>query len=168
MVKVVIIINGAGGAGKDTLCEYVSAHLNSVNVSSITPIKDIAGSYGWNGEKDEASRKFLSDLKRTFIDFNNLPTEYLLTEYADFMNGPAVVFFAHVREPSEIDKFKERIQSPCVTLLIRRSENKSWGNDSDDDVENYSYDYYFDNDKALDETQIEFHSLICKIMNEVG
>lgn len=168
MVKVVIIINGVGEAGKDTLCEYVSAHLNSINVSSITPIKDIAGNYGWNGEKDEVSRKFLSDLKKTFSDFNNLPTEYLLTEYANFMNDSAVVFFAHIREPLEIDKFKKRIKSPCVTLLIRRGENKSWGNDSDDDVENYSYDYYFDNDKALEESQTEFHSLISKIMNEVG
>jgi len=165
MDKLVIIINGIGGAGKDTLCEYIATHFETINVSSITPIKEIAGNYGWNGEKNEVSRKFLADLKKVFTDFNDLPTKYLMDEYDKFINGTAMIFFAHIREASEIEKFKRQITTPCVTLLIRRSENKSWGNESDDDVENYAYDYYFDNDKALEETQKEFHALISSILN---
>jgi len=164
MNKLVIIINGIGGAGKDTLCDYIATHFETINVSSITPIKEIAGKNGWNGEKNEVSRKFLADLKKTFTDFNDLPTEYLMDEYHKFINGTAMIFFAHIREASEIEKFKQRISTPCVTLLIRRGENKSWGNESDDDVENYAYDYYFDNDKTLEETQKEFHTLISSIL----
>ena len=63
MNKVVIVINGAGGVGKDTLCELASLHFKVFNVSSITPIKEIASMCGWSGAKDDKSRKFLSDLK---------------------------------------------------------------------------------------------------------
>ncbi|MCL2718903.1 MAG: AAA family ATPase [Lachnospiraceae bacterium] len=164
--KLTIIINGVGGAGKDTLCDYISTHFETINVSSITPIKDIARNYGWDGEKDEVSRKFLADLKKTFIDFNDLPTEYLVDEYEKFIDSSAEIFFAHIREAAEIDKFKARVKIPCVTLLIRREENKSWGNCSDDDVEKYAYDYYFENVKALKETQKEFCALICKILSD--
>jgi len=160
MNKLVIIINGIGGAGKDTLCEYIATHFKTINVSSITPIKEVAMKNGWNGEKNEVSRKFLADLKKVFTDFNNLPTEYLMTEYEKFIIGPAEIFFAHIREASEIDKFKQRVKAPCVTLLIRRNENKSWGNESDDDVENYKYDYYFNNDKELEKSQHEFLKLV--------
>jgi len=165
MKKLVIIINGIGGAGKDTLCEFVSEYFETINVSSITPIKEIAAKHGWNGEKDEVSRKFLADLKKTFIDFNNLPTEYLMTEYEKFLDSPAKILFAHIREASEIDKFWKRVKSPCVTLLVRRNVNTSWGNDSDDDVENYKYDYYFNNDKVLEEAQNDFLELINDILN---
>ncbi|MCL2051563.1 MAG: AAA family ATPase [Lachnospiraceae bacterium] len=167
MKKIVIIINGVGGAGKDTLCDYVSAHIEAVNVSSITPIKDIAQNYGWDGEKTESSRKFLADLKRTFIDFNDLPTEYLLGEYEKFTKGTAEIFFAHIREAAEIEKFKERIKGmSCVTLLIRRGESISWGNSADDEVEKYAYDYYFDNDKELGEAEVDFCSLVLRILND--
>ena len=165
MDKLVIIINGIGGAGKDTLCEYISTYFETINVSSITPIKEIARKHGWNGEKDETSRKFLADLKKAFTEYNDLPTKYLMDEYAKFINGQARIFFAHIREASEIEKFRKRVKTPCVTMLIRRSENKSWGNDSDDEVENFAYDYYFNNDKVLEETQKDFHVLISSILN---
>ena len=51
MKKTVIVINGAGGVGKDTLCDAVALHLPTCNISSITPIKEIARTFGWNGEK---------------------------------------------------------------------------------------------------------------------
>ena len=57
MEKIVIIINGLGGAGKDTLCDLVAKHYKVRNVSAITPIKNIAQKYGWNGEKDVKSDK---------------------------------------------------------------------------------------------------------------
>ena len=40
MKKTVIVINGAGGVGKDTLCEFAEKHFKVMNVSSITPIKE--------------------------------------------------------------------------------------------------------------------------------
>ena len=57
--KIVIIINGKGGAGKDTVCEIAARYFNVEIISAITPIKDIARQHGWNGEKDNKARKFL-------------------------------------------------------------------------------------------------------------
>ena len=48
MKKAVIVINGAGGVGKDTLCDLAAKHFNVYNVSSITPIKEIASLCGWD------------------------------------------------------------------------------------------------------------------------
>ncbi|MBO5879339.1 MAG: hypothetical protein J6Q68_02150, partial [Clostridia bacterium] len=67
MKKLVMVINGAGGVGKDTLCDFASAHFSVMNISSITPIKEIAAMCGWNGEKSDKARKFLSDLKALSI-----------------------------------------------------------------------------------------------------
>ena len=57
--KVAVVINGAGGVGKDTLCNLAAKHFRVLNVSSITPIKEIAAECGWRGEKDDKARKSL-------------------------------------------------------------------------------------------------------------
>ncbi|MBE6949510.1 MAG: hypothetical protein E7456_06655 [Ruminococcaceae bacterium] len=157
MKKIAIIINGAGGVGKDTLCDIAARHFKVVNVSSITPIKEIAANYGWNGEKNAKSRKFLSDLKRVFIDYNDLPTNYLYEQYKAFVDSDNEVYFAHIREGEEIDKLKSLIGEGCVTLLVeRQTGNNEWGNTSDDEVKNYKYDHIFDNNKPLDEVEKDF------------
>ena len=81
MKKTVIVINGAGGVGKDTLCELASKHFKVYNVSSITPIKEIASMCGWRGEKDDKARKFLSDLKRLTVEYNDYPTVWAKARY---------------------------------------------------------------------------------------
>ena len=85
MKKLVIVINGSGGAGKDTLCDMAAKHFETVNVSSIDPIKRIARENGWNGEKDLKSRKFLADLKQLFTEYNDLPTKYIIEKYKEFL-----------------------------------------------------------------------------------
>ena len=57
MKKLAIVINGAGGVGKDTLCNLAAKHLKVRNISTITPIKEIAAMAGWDGSKDDRSRK---------------------------------------------------------------------------------------------------------------
>ena len=53
----VVLINGAGGSGKDTLVElfrtYVFNDYTVGNISTIDKIKSIAQTMGWKGEKDE-------------------------------------------------------------------------------------------------------------------
>lgn len=164
MDKMVVIINGKGGVGKDTLCGFAGEKFDVMNISSITPIKDIARQYGWNGEKDPRSRKFLAALKQAFVDYDDLPYKYLVQEYEKFLQGSAQILFAHIRERVEIEKFKEYIGIPCITLLIRRSSvGKDWGNASDDHVEDYDYDYIFDNDRTLEEAKRDFWAFIADI-----
>lgn len=166
--KLVIIINGTGGVGKDTMCEIAARYYPVDNISSITPVKDIASLCGWNGEKDDKSRKFLSDLKALLTNYNDYPNLYLMKKYEDFMKGDKQLLFVHIRECGEIDKFRRKIKTPCITLLIKRTnmEEVTWGNVSDDMVENYDYDYTFDNNRPLEETDKVFIDFLGDILNE--
>ncbi|MCI8274883.1 MAG: hypothetical protein HFI66_04605 [Lachnospiraceae bacterium] len=158
MEKLVIIINGKGGSGKDTLCDFAGRRFKVKNVSAITPIKDVAGRFGWNGEKDGKSRKFLADLKQACVEYNDLPFRYLAGEYGQFLEGSDDLMFVHIREGEEIDKFKRIVKLPCVTLFVSRKERDGLclGNASDDGVKNYQYDYEYRNDKGLSEAEEDF------------
>jgi len=153
MEKITIVINGVGGCGKDTLIEILSTHKKIRNKSSIEPVKEIAKHCGWDGSKDDKSRKFLSDLKQLLTAYNEYPLSYLLSEQDKFINSDEELMFVHIREPHEIDKFKKHSKTKTYTLLITpRSElaGKVYGNASDDDVAKYHYDFTFNNDQPLE------------------
>ncbi len=169
MEKTVVIINGAGGVGKDTLCELASRHFKITNVSSITPIKEIAAEFGWNGQKDDKSRRFLAELKRLSVEYNDFPTRWAVERYREFLLSDSDILFVHIREPEEIEKLVRATDGRAKTLLIRggeRTRQTAYGNAADDLVENYSYDYYYVNDKPLEVAEGEFVSLLKIIAEE--
>ena len=84
MKKLVMVMNGKGGVGKDALCQALESRFSVVNISSITPIKEIASQHGWQGEKTPEARRFLAELKRVFVEYNDLPTRYLVEQYGAF------------------------------------------------------------------------------------
>lgn len=156
-MKIVIIINGKGGSGKDTICDIVSKYYKVKNISSITPIKQIAKYGGWNGEKDDRSRKLLSDTKKAFTEYNDLSFNYLLNIYHEFISDDNEILFAHIREPKEIKKFKKAIATTCYTLLIKSNRtNKKYGNKSDDKVEEYKYDFVYKNNDSIENLESNF------------
>ena len=166
MKKTVIVINGAGGVGKDTLCDLASKHFKVRNISSITPIKELAALAGWDGRKDDKSRRFLSDLKQLCVNYNDFPTNWAKAIFDEFMQTDEQVLFVHIREPEEIAKFIAATNGFAKALLVRggdRMKKSSYGNRSDDEVENYKYDYYFYNDKSLEEAERE----LCKLLNDI-
>jgi cytidylate kinase len=152
-MKLAIVINGAGGVGKDTLCAIAATKYKVRNVSSITPIKELAARCGWKGEKTDRARKFLSDLKRLSIEYSDFPTQYLTEQYMEFLSGDEEILFAHIREPEEIAKFVSATEGRAVTLLVRAGRRfvhgNKYGNTSDDCVEEYPYNYIFYNDRPL-------------------
>ena len=160
MKKIAMVINGAGGVGKDTLCDLADKHFGVMNISTITPIKEIAAQCGWDGTKDARARKFLSDLKRLCVEYNDFPTNWALERYHSFLKDDSLdILFVHIREAGEIKKFVDATGGEAKTLLIRggdRMNKAHYGNVSDDEVENYEYDYYFVNDKGFDETEKAF------------
>ena len=167
MNKLVMVINGRGGVGKDALCDALTKQFKVINKSSVDPIKEIASRYGWQGEKTPQARKFLADLKQVFVEYNDLPTRYLLDQYHQFMDSDADIFCAHIREASEIAKFIELIPTHKITMLIRRPDPNGkvvYGNSADDLVESYTYDYIYDNVLPLEESGEAFCSLIAKIL----
>ena len=169
MKKAVIVINGAGGVGKDTLCDLAAKHFRVYNVSSITPIKEIAALCGWDGSKDDRSRKFLADLKQISVEYNDYPTLWAKERYKEFLVSENEIMFLHIREPEEIEKFVRATDGYAKTLLIRggaRMTKTNYGNAADDSVEQYKYDYYYVNEKDLDTAEKEFCALLGKITEE--
>lgn len=160
----VVIINGIGGSGKDTFVEYCKDILDEgswfarcLNVSTVDYVKEIAGYCGWNGEKDPASRKFLSDLKKAMTEWRDLPVMDVkghLNRFSQMSKWNGIeqtVAFVHCREPEEIARLVGELNA--TTLLIRRESAESIQqiNDSDNNVLNYSYDYVVQNEGTLDD-----------------
>ena len=169
MSKKLLIINGAGGVGKDTLCDLGAKHFKVYNTSTIIPIKEIATQCGWDGSKDNKSRRFLSDLKKLCVEYNDYPTMWALERYREFLSSDNEIMFLHIREPEEIEKFVRSTDGEAKTLLIRggdRMKRSNYGNASDDCVENYEYDYYFVNDKTLAEAEADFKEFLASVLAE--
>ena len=160
MKKIVLVINGNGGIGKDSLLIFAQKYIALRNISSVTPIKEIAAVGGYDdNKKDEKSRQLISDLKKLFIAYNDLPLNYVRKEYSKFLKSTKDEFLCvHIREPKEIDRLKKYIN--CKTLFIVRDGSKKWNNESDDNASKYKYDYTFENNKPLAEGGKDFVELL--------
>ena len=113
------------------------------------------------------ARKFLSDLKRTLVEYNDYPTTWAIGEYNEFLTSDEEVMFVHIREAEEIEKFVKGTSGAAKTLLVRggeRMKKTAYGNASDDLVEAFAYDYYYVNEKTLDVAESEFCELISQII----
>ena len=150
----IVIINGQGGAGKDTFINFCGKYTQRTvcNISSVAPIKEVAKMLDWNGEKDKKGRKLLSDLKRVSKEYNNFPVKYMLysikRSIKDYDNP---LIFLHIREIDEITEIKE-ILNEAFTLIIV-NEHTEYGNDSDDNIYDYDYDYTVLNYKSLEDLE---------------
>ena len=169
MKKLVFVINGRGGVGKDTLCDFAARAFSVKNESSVTPVKALAAQVGWHGEKTDRARKFLSDLKALMIAYNDYPTVWATEQYRDFMASDQEIMFFHIREAEEIDKFIRATNGKAKALLIRRAavHQGAYGNRSDDQVEQYHYHYVFDNDLPLEQAGAAFVAFLREIYDSV-
>ncbi len=169
MKKLTLVINGRGGVGKDTLCEAAAARFRTRNISSITPIKALAALCGWQGEKTDRARRFLAELKALTAAYNDYPTQKITEEYRAFLESDDEILFVHIREGDEIRKFVEATGGEAKTLLVRadrRLPPHTYGNASDDEVENYPYDLYFSNDEARGVAGERFCELLGELLGE--
>lgn len=169
MKKLVFVINGRGGVGKDTLCDYAARYFRVTNLSTIMPIKDLAAQCGWQGEKTDRARRFLSDLKAVLAAYNDYPTLWAKERYLEFLAGDDQIMFMHIREAEEIEKFVRATDGRAKTVLIRREavHREAYGNRSDDEVESIAYDYTYNNDLPLDEAGEGFVAFLSEIWNSV-
>ena len=171
MKKLVLVINGRGGVGKDTLCNFAAERYVVRNISSITPVKALAAQCGWTGGKSDRDRRFLSDLKALLVAYNDNPTVWVMGEYRSFLESAEQILFVHIREGEEIRKFVEATGGRARTLLVRGGNRMparpAYGNNSDDLVEAYHYDYCYVNDRPLEEARVSFLTLLSEIYASV-
>lgn len=162
MEKRIIIINGTGGSGKDTFVEFCSKYGKVVNFSSVDKVKEIARMIGWNGQKEEKDRKFLSDLKKLTTEYNDMAFNSIKEAIEKFKTSDNEAIFIHIREPEEILRAAKYFNAK--TLLVKRLgvENIK-SNYSDANVDNYDYDFIIENTtlEELDKKAKKFISNLC-------
>lgn len=156
----IIVINGMAMVGKDTfvnLCHEINQ--NIIQISTIDFVKSVAKFAGWNGVKDEKSRKFLSDLKDILEEYNDIPNKKI----DEFISArPNNIIFIHAREPHNIAYYKEKYNA--VTLLITNPNVKTIiSNHADKNVFNYDYDYIIENNNTLAELKNKAREFLKKI-----
>jgi hypothetical protein len=155
-MKKIIVINGSGTSGKDEIAKIAQSFLKiKVKViSSVDKVKEIAEQLGWYGHKNDLGRKFLSDLKDAWTNFNNGPLMDISKKIDELDSNQDWLIFVHIREPEEIYKIKNFTglkdnHGEIVTLLIRRSNIEKFNNHADQEVEEYPYDYIIENNGTL-------------------
>lgn len=160
MDKKVIIINGTGGSGKDTFVQFCSEFANVTNISSVDKVKEAAKILvGWNGEKDEKSRKLLVDLKQLSINYNDAPTKYVEEQYDLFQKSDSEYLFIHIREISEIKKIKKMLKAKTL-LVVNPRIALITSNESDGNVYKYNYDYIIENNGTLEDLKLKARQFI--------
>lgn len=150
-MKEIFIINGSGGVGKDTFVEFCEKYCRVKNISSVDNVKEAARILtGWDGTKDEKSRKLLVDLKQLGIEYNDAPFKYIVQSVQEFENNNEEIMFIHIREISEIEKVKKAINAKTI-LVTNKNVETITSNESDKNVENYEYDFHIKNDGTLED-----------------
>ena len=164
----IIIINGQGGAGKDTFinfCKKKNWDITIHSFSTVDFVKKIATQCGWEGEKTQESRRFLSDLKDAMTRYNDRPYYSVLEEIDRLLYNlhsfdiptDDLVIFIHAREPKDVKRWVDVLKAR--TLLIHRSSESIFDNHADRDVYTMDYDYMIVNNGTLDdlkEKAVEF------------
>lgn len=170
----VVIINGSGGSGKDTIVElfrtYVFNDYIVGNMSTIDKVKSIARTMGWKDEKDEEGRQFLADLKKAWTDYNNGANEEVLQniinwEYDEQLLNKEVILFIHCREPEAIGWFVDQLKNRNIdvcTVIVKRENIIEFFNEADKSVDNYNYDITILNNNTLEELE-----KVCKDFSEI-
>ena len=160
-MKNIYIINGSGGVGKDTFCYLVGKYVPVSVISSVDPIKQLAREIGWDGQKTERDRKFLSDLKDLTTDYNDYPMQYMKKSVSGFLNSDSKCLFIHIREPKEIEKAVKEFGAKTI-LVINSNVKQISTNHADANVTEYNYDIIIDNSGTLNNLD-EMARAFCKV-----
>lgn len=176
MDKQIFIINGSGGVGKDTFVNMVEKALEDIdygycidNYSSVTRVKEIMKSCGWDGiSKTEKDRKFMSDLKLLLTEYNDLPFKdmgYVADEFIHSSFENDRMLFFHIREPNEISRAAKEFNAK--TILVKRDSIKHiTSNMADENVYNYDYDIVIENNGTLEELHNKAKQFVADYEND--
>lgn len=150
-MKPVVIINGSGGVGKDTFVDLCRKWVRCTHISSVDIVKEAAQTLGWTGDKDERSRKFLSDLKILSTKYNDSPYKYIMSCVEEFLwHSQFEILFVDIREPHEIERIKHSVQHVYTLLITNPRVEHIISNDGDAGVNDYNYDYVISNNGPIE------------------
>jgi|GEM_PF-2977265 hypothetical protein len=152
------VINGRPKIGKDTFVSIVKEHLTESNylvhnISTMEPLLKFIDDLGLNKEKTLKNRKMFSLLKEA-VDIQGYTfsrTKEKICEICKENKNYNNIIFIHCREPKEIDKYVEFLHAKTILITSPEIEKLQidYGNNSDNNVNNYNYDYIINNHKPI-------------------
>lgn len=158
MKKLLILINGESGAGKDTFVEFCKSSLHAqysptipvANIHRSDEAKAFLTTLGWDGTRTPKVRKLLADL----VEFGEETGHNSVQLYRTVWAFTAGIIFYHSRDTKAIEEAKRFYSSnnsvAVHTVLVKRDENRSpekdrWG------IQDYTYDTVIDNNGGLND-----------------
>lgn len=149
----IFILNGQGGAGKDTFKQLVAEELGDKGTvgttSMIAYTKQVAEKFGWCGDKELKDRKMLSQLKDLLTEWDDSPFVSTCIMAKQMEKDGVTCCFIDAREPEDIKRLQEKFN--CQSILIIRGEKKNYGNHADDLVFSIPYDIQINNSGTLED-----------------
>lgn len=178
-MKYILIFNGYPQSGKTTFQNMIANRHSSIIYSSIKPIIDFTDNMIYNcgyknletlynkekSKKSDVYRRFLSNAKKMLyeVDNGNFINKIILDKVYNFVDDKDCEFFMiDIREPKHIKSFTDSVLSDInlvnklmvKTVFVEGKNERLYFNNSDDNVEKYSYDYKIKNIYSLEELEM--------------
>lgn len=174
----VVIISGGTGVGKNTFISLCEKYVDySLDISTIDCIKQIARRCGWTDNKTLKNKKFLSDLKKLLIDYDDLPFKKVVHEVNEYhlelfqqikeddltLETKRSLVFIHCHEPEEIKKLITHFNA--ISLLIKREGILQDALDAA--LNGYKYQFIISNDGSLEDLDKLARDFVDKIFQDL-
>jgi hypothetical protein len=165
----IIIINGVGGSGKNTLIDLAKEQLpkpfkNCFSLAISSFAKEIMKNhFGWDGvSKTKIERNILSVLTDFGNEYGDLPMKKIVS-FCKENNTEENLIFVEIRQIDKIKKMKNIFGEECKTICVTRYDSKgsivkcSAKNytDSLNYILDYNYDFYLNNVENKKEEMVE-------------
>ncbi len=149
MKRVLVLINGEAGAGKDLFVESYKevSERQVLNIHRSDTAKYLLKKVGWDGKKTRKVRKLLADI----VDFGESTGANNRELFSTVDKSLYDVIFYHSRDTKAMEEIKNHYafssSVSVVTLFIRRdfAYNKQYSEEDRWDMKNYNYDRYINN-----------------------
>lgn len=121
----IYIMNGQGGAGKDTFQNMIIKEMKDKKITKISMVdyvKSFASDYlNWNGEKDLKSRKMLSDLKDLLDSWDDVSFKDVSSSIEILKEENYDIVFIDARHPKDIERLVNEFNAETI-LIVRDNE----------------------------------------------
>lgn len=152
----IFVMNGKSGSGK-TLFETMVKNLafydghTVVLLSMAADVKDFCMEcLGWDGSRDEKSRKLLADIISALGEYSEVPKFCVLWHMKEELKERLpVAFFIDARETKDIKWFEDNLGAISVEVS-RPTDTNNWNNAADQD-RYYDYDIHVENIGTIDD-----------------
>lgn len=161
----VVVINGSAGVGKDTFCQLCRKYARVAVTSIIDPVKGVARSKGWNGEKTEEARAMLCALKDELQEKSDFPYLETASVISVCLGNGADIVFVHMREAYDIERAVRDFRA--ATLLITRDIDEIKSNHADANVYEYDYEYTIKNRGTIEQFEEQAKWFVKDVLWEV-